>query len=152
MALKNVAGQYELTFNVKWSANKTAMKNFFSINTSLKQTALISMIILMDSFGPAVIDAPEAQFDNGDIASYLVPIIKQYKDSEQIVLMTRNPLLSINTDPDNYIILTPNQAGTRLKRALYGFGMDNRLAKTHLLNVLEGSPKSFRKRAVRYTG
>jgi hypothetical protein len=52
--------------------------------------------------------------------------------------MTHNLLLSVNTDPDNYIILTPNQSGTKLKQALSGFGMDNKLAKTHLLNVIEG--------------
>ena len=65
--------------------------------------------------------------------------------------MTHNPLLSINTDPDNYIILTANQSGTRLKQAISGFGMDNELAKTHLLNVIEGSHKSFQRRATRYT-
>ena len=150
MTLKNRGGQYELQVNVKWPENTISMKNFFSVNTSLKETMLISMIIIIDSFGPTIIDAPETHFDNEDIAKFLVPIIKQYKDSEQIILMTSNPLLSINTDPDNYIILTANQSGDKLKQALSGFGLDNKLTKTHLLNVIEGGHKSFQRRATRY--
>ena len=151
MTVKNRQGQYELNVNVKWPENKTSMKNFFNLNASLKETMLISMIIIIDSFGPTIIDAPETHFDNEDIANYLVPIIKQYKDSEQIILMTHNPLLGINTDPDNYIILTPNQSGTKLKQVLSGIGIDDKLAKTHLLNLIEGSSKSFQRRVTRYT-
>jgi hypothetical protein len=38
--------------------------------------SFINMIIIIDSFDPTIIDAPEAHFDNEDIARYLVPIIK----------------------------------------------------------------------------
>lgn len=150
MTLKNHKGRYQLSVNVEWADNKVCMKRFFNVNTSLRQTMIMSMIIIIDSFGPTVIDAPEKYFDNEDIAKYLIPIIKQYKDSEQIIFMTDNALLSINTDPDNYILLMPNQAGTKLKEALCGFGLDHELAKKHLLQIVEGNPKSFRQRATRY--
>jgi hypothetical protein len=134
--------------NVGWGSGKKRMKTIFSLSHSTRKTALMCMIIIMSEFGPSIIDAPEADFDNSDIIKYLVPIIKLYKDSQQIILFTNNPLFSINADPDNYILL--NSRGTRLKDITQGFAIDHRENRQLLLDIVEGSLKSFQDRAARY--
>ena len=52
------------------------------------------------------------------------------------------------TFPDNYILL--NTAGTKLKEVTSGFSIDDTHPRPMLLDIMEGSLKSFQKRAVRY--
>jgi hypothetical protein len=148
LSVKDKQGGYELFLNVRWRRGRKRMKNFFTLGYSLRRTVLMSIILIMHDFGPAIIDAPETHFDNEDIMNFLVPIIKRYKDFQQVILFTNNPLLAVNTDPDNYILL--GAEGTKLKDITSGFAIDDRNNKPRLLNIMEGSLKSFEKRAVRY--
>ncbi len=112
----------------------------------MRRTVLLSMIVIGSDFGPTIIDAPETHFDNEDIVNFLVPIIKQYKDFQQLIVFTNNPILAVNTDPDNYILLNPPTA------VQSGFAIDDTLSKPRLLSIMEGNLKSFRKRSLRYEG
>lgn len=148
LALKSDQAGYKLSVNIRWHAGKTKMTDFFSLNNSLRRTVLMCVIIITSDFGPAIIDAPEAHFDNEDIVNFLVPIIKKYKDSQQVILFTNNPLLAVNTDPDNYILLGCQAA--KYKNFISGFAIDDKQRKPHLLNIMEGSLDSFHRRAERY--
>ena len=106
------------------------------------------MIIKQSQFGPAIVDAPGAYFDNEDIMRYLVPLISEFKDKQQIILFTNNPLLAVNTDPDNYIVL--QSRGTKLNHVNAGFSIDVEEEKPLLLSIIEGSFRSFKKREDRY--
>ena len=139
---------YRLSVNIQWNTGKAKMRDFFTLSKSLRRAALMCMVIIMSDFGPAIIDAPEAHFDNEDIANFLVPIIKRFKDSQQVILFTNNPLLAVNTDPDNYILLEVR--GTKIKRIMSGFAIDDEHQKPWLLKIMEGSLRSFHKRADRY--
>jgi hypothetical protein len=148
LSAKNKQGRYELYLNVGWHAGKEKMRNFFTLSYSLRRTAIMSIIIIMNDFGPAIIDAPEMNFDNEDIMNFLVPLIKKIKDFRQVILFTNNPILAVNTDPDNYILL--HNEGQKLKNITSGFAIDEKSRRPLLLNIMEGSLKSFRRRAVRY--
>lgn len=148
LSTKNKQDRYELYLNVGWHAGKEKMRNFFTLSYSLRRTAIMSIIIIMNDFGPAIIDAPEMNFDNEDIMNFLVPLIKKIKDFRQVILFTNNPILAVNTDPDNYILL--HTEGQKLKNITSGFAIDEKSRRPLLLNIMEGSLKSFRKRAVRY--
>lgn len=148
LALKSDRGGYQLSINIQWHTGKTKMRDFFTLNNSQRRTALMCMIIIMSDFGPAIIDAPETHFDNEDIANFLVPIIKRYKDFQQVILFTNNPLLAVNTDPDNYILLETR--GPKFEDVVSGFAIDDQQQKFRLLNIMEGSLKSFHKRGERY--
>ena len=139
---------YKLSINIQWNYSKAKMKEFFTLNESLRRTAITCMIIIASDFGPTIIDAPEEHFDNEDIAQILVPIIKRYKDFQQLILFTNNPLLAVNTDPDNYIVL--ERQGEKLKKLTPGFAIDDEQKKPLLLNIMEGSQRSFNRRADRY--
>ncbi len=137
-----------LAMNVNWRKAKEKMTDFFKLSMSIRRTALMCMFIIMKRFGPAIIDAPETHFDNEDIMNFLVPVIKKYKDTRQVILFTNNPVMAVNTDPDNYILLTLK--GTKIKNILSGFAIDDQTQKHRLINIMEGNLKSFQKRGVRY--
>ncbi len=139
---------YNLSVNAQWHINKMKTRDFFTLNKSLRRTVLMCVIIIISEFGPVIIDAPEEHFDNEDIANFLVPIIKRYKDYRQVILFTNNPLLAVNTDPDNYILLRTQ--GEKFKNLVSGFAIDDEQQKTQLLNIMEGNLYSFNKRAEKY--
>jgi len=135
---------YQLSLNVNWRNGKQKFRYFYQVSDSLKRMILLSMIVIGRDFGPKIIDAPEAYFDNEDIAEFLLPVIKQYKDFQQLIVFTNHPIWAINTDPDNYVLLNPN------KMVQSGFAIDDTDQKSKLISIIEGSLKSFRKRSVRY--
>ena len=146
-------GAYEITADVNWGRKKERQVDFFKLNDSLKRALLLCMIIIHKDFGPAIIDAPESQFDNADIMNYLVPVIKLYKENQQILLFTGNALLAVNTDPDNYILLERPSArgsGRQRSKVFSGFAMDDIQHKDRILDILEGDLNSFQNRARRY--
>ncbi|UCE17494.1 MAG: hypothetical protein JSV84_11425 [Gemmatimonadota bacterium] len=138
----------KLSVNIQWYTGKPKMRDFFTLSRSLRRTALMCMVIVMSDFGPVIIDAPETHFDNEDIAQFLVPLIKRYKDYQQVILFTNNPLLAVNTDPDNYILLETR--GEKVKKIISGFAIDDEHQKPWLLKIMEGSLRSFHRRADRY--
>jgi len=141
-------GRYKLRVNVNWHVGKKKLTDFFKLRNSLRRIAIICMIVVKDGFGPLIVDAPENNFDNEDIANFLVPIIRKHKDLRQIILFTSSPILVINSDPENYVLL--NTKGKKLKNINSGFSIDEKSQKGHLINLMEGGLKSFKKRAIRY--
>jgi len=148
LALDSERQTYTLWVNTGWPESREKMVDFFKLSYSMRRTAMMCMIIIMSRFGPAIIDAPEADFDQEDIINFLIPIIKKYKDFQQVILFSKNAMLTVNTDPDNYILL--GTTGTRLTSVTSGFSIDDQNQKEKVLNIVEGSLKSFKKRAVRY--
>jgi len=139
---------YQLALNLRWRMGEASMKDFFSLTPSQRRTAMICMIIMSGQFGPVIIDAPEEEFDNEDMAKYLVPVIQENKDARQILLFTNHPILAVNTDPDNYLLMQLQES--KSQSIVSGFAIDARGQKPLLLNILEGNLETFRKRASRY--
>lgn len=139
---------YQLALNMQWRVDKPVMKDFFRLSLSQRRIAMMCMIILSGRFGPVIIDAPEDEFDNEDMTRYLVPVIQEQKDARQMLLFTNHPILAVNTDPDNYLLMQLEDG--KLKSIVSGFAIDARAQRPLLLGILEGSMDAFRKRASRY--
>jgi len=146
--VKSDQAGYKLSVNIQWRTGKAKMMDFFKLGNSMRRTTLMCMIIIMSDFGPVIIDAPETHFDNEDIVNFLVPIIQMYKDFQQVIMFTNNPLLAVNTDPDNYILL--ESKGLKFKKTISGFAIDDRKRKPILIKIMEGNLDSFHKRVERY--
>ena len=140
--------EYELLVNTQWHDDRKKLTNFFNLNKSMRRTILMCFIIISSRFGPTIIHAPETQFDNEDIANILIPIIRHYKDEQQIILFTGNSLLAVNSDPDNYILLETK--GNRFNKLASGFAIDDSGQKLEILKIMEGSYNSYLKRGTRY--
>ena len=148
LLLKKEQNGYKLLINTRWHEDKEKLTDFFKLNKSMRRATLMCFIIISSNFGPTIIHAPETQFDNEDIANILVPIIKHYKNEQQIILFTSNSLLAVNSDPDNYILL--EAMGNQFKQLISGFAIDDRNQKDKILNIMEGNYPSYIRRGVRY--
>jgi hypothetical protein len=146
--LETDGNNYKLYLNTQWNRGKEKRVEFSKLDNSLKRVVLISIFIISETTGPIVIDAPEEYFNNQDIVDYLVPIITQYKNIRQIILFTNHPLLAVNTDPENYILLERKGNKTRLES---GFSIDKEKQKDRLVNLVEGSSLAFNQRTIRYS-
>lgn len=138
---------YKLYLDTQWNRGKEERVEFSKLDNSLRRVILISIIIIGGTTGPLVIDAPEDYFNNQDIVDYLVPIIMQYKHFRQIILFTNHPLLAVNTEPENYILLEREGSKTRIES---GFSIDKQEQKERLVNLIEGSSQAFNQRKNRY--
>lgn len=143
---------YKLYLNVQWNRGKEKRIEFSGLDNSLRRVILISVIVISGTTGPLIIDAPEEHFNNQDIIDYLVPIIKNYKERRQMILFTNHPLLAVNTDPENYILLEQKKwRGQKVGRIKPGFSIEKEEQKHGLINLIEGSLGAFNKRNIRYT-
>jgi hypothetical protein len=143
ISLSNIKGKYQMMVNINFQKSTEKMVKFFDLSKSLRKCFILCMVIIMNRFGPAIVDAPENDFDNSDITDYLVPVIKKYKDSQQVIIFSNSSMLSVNADADNYILLEP-------KKIYPGLGIDSRKDLPQLMNILEGGQRSFYKRNMAY--
>jgi hypothetical protein len=143
LTANQIDGQYHLKLNINFQKGKPKMVDFFSLTSSLKRSVIFCIIIMMNRFGPAIFDAPEYEFDNSDITNFLVPVIKKYKDSQQIILFSNSSILAVNADTDNFVLLDKKTVSS-------GFAIDSRQNLADLMNIIEGSPQSFYKRHMKY--
>ncbi len=143
---------YELSLNMDYGLGLKNVKyvDFFKLNNSLKRCVMMAVLIIGEHFGPATIDAPEDYLDNYDVSQFLVPIIKKYKDFQQLNLFSSNPVLSVNSDPENYIIL--EMETNKIKTVHSGFAIDDYEKKNLAIDIFEGGFKSFKRRKDRYEG
>jgi len=142
-SLTETKGKYHMAANINFRKGKEKQVHFFDLSTSLRKCFIVCMVIIMNRFGPAIIDAPENDFDNSDITDYLVPVIKKYKDFQQVIIFSNSSILAVNADTDNFILLEP-------KKIYSGLGIDSRKNLPYLMNVFEGGQRSFYKRNITY--
>lgn len=145
-----------LEMNINWRQDATSpyLVDFLRLTPSQRKIAIMCMILVKGQL-PVIIDSPEEEFDNGDMAKYLLPLILEYKETRQILLFTNHPLLAVNTDPDNYLVLHMQDAaedGAKPEILINsGFAIDVQGSdRALLINVLEGDLGAFRKRISRY--
>ena len=104
-----------------------------------------------DDDRPLVIDQPEENLDPQSVFDELVPIFAAAKARRQVVMVTHNPNLVINTDADQIIIAEASpQADGGLPRLTYrAGGLDNAGIRTAVCDILEGGELAFQERARR---
>jgi histidinol phosphatase-like PHP family hydrolase len=139
---------WQLSLNVTWRMGKPELVPFEKLTRSLRRVVLLSILLLTNRSGPLLIDEPGDQFDNEDIVTFLVPLIRQLKDQNQMLFATGNSNLAINADPDNYVVIDTDRGKFQGIRS--GFALDNQDQRQALVTLMEGSLKSYRARGARY--
>lgn len=112
---------------------------------------LLYLAIDLEDDRPLIIDQPEENLDPKSIFEELVPLFKQVKNRRQIIIVTHNANLVVNTDADQVIIA---QAGAhtpgQLPRINYEMGgLENQQIRKNVCEILEGGEEAFRERAKR---
>jgi predicted ATPase len=101
---------------------------------------------------PLFIDQPEENLDPRSVYKELVPHFREAKGRRQIVVVTHNANLVVNTDADQVIVATSERRDDQaLPTMSYQSGtIENPDIRKQICRLLEGGERAFREREKRY--
>ena len=101
---------------------------------------------------PLIIDQPEENLDTRSVFRELVPLFKTAKTKRQVLIVTHNANLVVNTDADQIIIAEaspPHMAGELPRLTYRGGGQESADIRHAVCEILEGGKDALRDRARR---
>lgn len=100
---------------------------------------------------PLVIDQPEENLDPKSVFDELVALFVAAKAKRQVIIVTHNANLVINTDADQIIVADagPHPAGGLPPITYRAGGLENAEIRKAVCDILEGGEEAFRERARR---
>jgi hypothetical protein len=100
---------------------------------------------------PLIIDQPEENLDPKSIYQDLVPLFTRAKSTRQVIMVTHNANLVVNTDADQIIIAEcgPHAQGQLPPITYVTGGLEDKEIRDHVCDILEGGDIAFRERARR---
>ncbi|GAA0462845.1 hypothetical protein GCM10009095_33060 [Sphingomonas molluscorum] len=112
---------------------------------------LLYLAIDTDDNRPLVIDQPEENLDPRSIFVELVERFRSAKQRRQIVIVTHNANLIVNTDADQVIVATcgPHRPGRLPEISYLSGGLEDPAIRESVCSILEGGEEAFRERAKR---
>lgn len=101
---------------------------------------------------PLVIDQPEENLDPKSVYSTLVPFFRDAARRRQIIMVTHNANLVVNTDSDQVIVAEAERTvPTELPNIRYlAGGLEDKEIRDLVCQYLEGGSTAFRRRGQRY--
>ena len=118
-----------------------------NVPDSGEKSAAILSFILASSDVPLIIDQPEDDMDNRVIYEEIVGKFKRAKQNRQIIIVSHNANLTLNTDPEMIISMDSHSKFVRVK--MQG-SADNDNIRREVCDVVEGTEKAFLQRARKY--
>lgn len=100
---------------------------------------------------PLIIDQPEENLDPKSIFDELVQLFLSAKQKRQVILVTHNANLVVNTDADQVIVASvgPHQPGELPPISYITGGLENSHIRKAVCDILEGGSRAFQERARR---
>jgi hypothetical protein len=100
---------------------------------------------------PLIIDQPEENLDPKSVNEELVPLFIEAKKRRQVIMVTHNANLVVNTDADQIIIAEagPHPVGGLPPITYRGAGLEDRDIRSEVCKILEGGEPAFQDRARR---
>jgi energy-coupling factor transporter ATP-binding protein EcfA2 len=100
---------------------------------------------------PLIIDQPEENLDPKSVFDELVSLFIEAKSKRQVIMVTHNANLVINTDADQIIVAEagPHQSGGLPPISYRAGGLENSDIRKSVCDILEGGESAFRERARR---
>ncbi len=100
---------------------------------------------------PLIIDQPEENLDPKSVNDELVPLFIEAKNRRQVIMVTHNANLVVNTDADQVIIAEagPHALGGLPPITYHGAGLDDPKIRSEVCEILEGGEPAFQDRARR---
>jgi len=117
------------------------------LSAGQRGTIYLCIKLATDAFSkPIIIDQPEDDLDNEFISDELIDIFKEIKKYRQVIIVTHNANLVVNSDAEQVII-----ANNENEKLHYIFGSleDNKIIEG-VCKVLEGGREAFNNRKKRY--
>jgi ABC-type phosphate transport system ATPase subunit len=160
----NQGGRFEL---LNYLFSPESIKSFLYVNAEFEYkgktvdklsvgqrgTFYVCLKLATDPFGsPFVFDQPEDDLDNDFIMGQLVPLFREIKKYRQVIIVTHNANLVVNTDAEQ-IIVASNEGEVISYES--GALEDGNVTKDEgirasICNILEGGSYAFEKRERKY--
>lgn len=122
---------------------KTALSK---LSMGQKATVLIK-IYLAEGEKPILIDSHDDHLDNEFIMDELVKALRQAKEYRQVIIVSNNGNVVVNSDSEQIIIACRDEAG---EISYLSGSLENQTLRPKLLSVLEGGEEAFSKRQQKY--
>ena len=107
--------------------------------------------------GPLVIDQPDENLDNQSVYEILVPYFRKARQRRQVIIVTHNPNLVVNTDADQVIVASAVRRQNGFPAISYQSGaletqakLDAPSIRDQVCGILEGGSEAFRRREQKY--
>jgi ABC-type molybdenum transport system ATPase subunit/photorepair protein PhrA len=112
---------------------------------------LLYVAIDMEDDRPLIIDQPEENLDPKSIYDDLVERFKMAKSRRQIIIITHNANLVVNTDADQVIVAKcgPHRPGYLPEISYLSGGLESPTIRKEACEILEGGETAFKERAKR---
>ena len=101
---------------------------------------------------PLLIDQPEENLDPKSVFDELVTYFRRARHRRQVILVTHNPNLVVNTDADQVIVASASRAGAAGLPLLHyrSGGLEDPDIRKDVCSLLEGGERAFLERERRY--
>ncbi len=160
---------YDWLFNPSYFEVVSSLKfndtDLYLLSPGQKGIILLMLYLEIDKadYRPLIIDQPEENLDNLSVYKDLINYFRERKQYRQIIMVTHNPNLVVNTDAEQVIVA--NYHGKRTPRLEYNSGSLEDQAKKipdvsvsrfedgiieQVCNILEGGDTAFNKRKDKY--
>lgn len=124
------------------------------LSPGARGVVLLTLYLGLDDWDrrPLVVDQPEENLDPQSVFTQLVPFFKSAAIRRQIIMVTHNANLVVNTDSDQVIIASSKRvAPDKLPEIDYvAGGLEDKEIRLAICNILEGGADAFKKRGERY--
>jgi ABC-type cobalamin/Fe3+-siderophores transport system ATPase subunit len=103
---------------------------------------------------PLVIDQPEENLDPRSVYQVLRNYFRDARQRRQVLLVTHNANLVVNTDADQVIVAASSRqsGGGLLSFSYTAATIEDSAIRRHVCELLEGGEQAFREREHRYFG
>lgn len=124
------------------------------LSPGAKGVVLLTLYLALDQSDtrPLIIDQPEENLDPRSVFSDLVPFFRDASLRRQVIMVTHNANLVVNTDSDQVIVAhAERQSPVGLPTIRYFAGaLEDASIRTEVCRLLEGGEEAFKKRGRRY--
>lgn len=124
------------------------------LSPGTRGVVLLTLYLALDQWDrrPLLIDQPEENLDPRSVYSELVPFFRDAAKRRQIIMVTHNANLVVNTDSDQVIVAQCYRTSPMtLPQIRYiAGGLEDPMIRSHVCRLLEGGEEAFRKRGQRY--
>jgi energy-coupling factor transporter ATP-binding protein EcfA2 len=112
---------------------------------------LLYLALDLEDSRPLIIDQPEENLDPKSVFSELVDLFRAARVRRQVIIVTHNANLVVNTDVDQVIVAscTKHESGEPPEFQYLSGGLEDPAIRGHVVDILEGGAAAFRQRAKR---
>ena len=128
--------------------------NVEQLSPGTRGTVLLLLYLVIDSQDrrPLIVDQPEENLDPRSVYRELVPQFREACERRQVIVVTHNANLVVNTDSDQIIVANSTRTSPRgLPDISYTMGsLENPEIRAKVCETLEGGERAFLERERRY--